>query len=227
MNALPVRCLFIFSFLPLNRKTEMGLAPQEKAPCFSRACPKTWMYFSEAAPAWPRVNWAYPAPGRLGEVERFTLASKGACVWVADVLARRGLRSRSLGVYRTVSKESCSLVLFFFFFSLLFLQICHLYGKIEMSFLCLWNALWNAICSWNLKKFKPHGVGKTFSILRQVTWDQSISLQVVLFPFFFSCPFISVVPRLLLLPCPPPPCERGAGSQMWPYFALGKATKHP
>lgn len=118
-------------------------------------------------------------------------------------------------------------VSFFFFFSLLFLQICHLYGKIEMSFLCLWNALWNAICSWNLKKFKPHGVGKTFSILRQVTWDQSISLQVVLFPFFFSCPFISVVPRLLLLPCPPPPCERGAGSQMWPYFALGKATKHP
>lgn len=35
---------------------------------------------------------------------------------MADVLARRGLRSRSLGVYRTVSKESCSLVLFFFFF---------------------------------------------------------------------------------------------------------------
>ena len=223
MNALSVRCLFIFSFLPLNRKAETGLAPQEKAPCFSWGYPKTWMYFSEAAPAWPRVHWACPAPGKLGEVERFTLASKGACVWVTDVLARRGLRSRSLGVYRTVSKESCSLVFFF----LLFLQICHLYGKIEMSFLCLWNALWNAICSWNLKKFKPHGVGKTFSILRQVTWDQSISLQVVFFLFFFSCPLISVLLRLLLLSCLPPPYERGAGSQMWPYFALGKATKHP
>lgn len=117
-------------------------------------------------------------------------------------------------------------VSFCFFFFLFFLQICHLYGKIEMSFLCLWNALWNAICSWNLKKFKPHGVGKTFSILRQVTWDQSISLQVVFFLFFFSCPLISVLLRLLLLPCLPPPCERGAGSQMWPYFALGKATKH-
>ena len=33
---------------------------------------------------------------------------------MTDVLARRGLRSRSLGVYRTVSKESCSLSLFFF-----------------------------------------------------------------------------------------------------------------
>lgn len=73
---------------------------------------------------------------------------------------------------------------------------------------------------------------KTFSVLRQVTWNRGVSLQVKHCPFFPLSPLSSFFVLCLSFSCfsvagKADKTREGAGWQMGPYSAWGEASKCP